>query len=95
MHSCTDTQAVCRGCGLKLEGSPYFKGGRAYVKTPTGAYKHAAKVNYYGGWVCSRSCDHKASLELEQDMPGHGYHQKRLGSEAQRSLDNNWIKDAS
>lgn len=30
MHHCTDTQAVCRGCGLKLRGSPSWKGGLAY-----------------------------------------------------------------
>ena len=83
---CTHTQAVCRGCGRRLNGSPYFKGGRAYVPRQDGSNGQEAKVNYYGGWVCSRGCDHRASLELEQSMPGHGWSQKQVGSEAARRI---------
>ena len=90
MHSCTDIQAVCRGCGKLLHGSPYFKGGSAYVMNATGGYKHRARSNYYGGWVCSRECDYRASLELEQSMPGHGYSQARPGTEAMRRIESNW-----
>jgi hypothetical protein len=93
MHSCTDTQAVCRGCGRLLKGSPYFKGGRASVMRADGSYSHAAKVNYFGGWVCSRSCDYRASLELEQSMPGHGHDQKQPGREAMRQIESNWPED--
>lgn len=89
-HSCTDTQAVCRGCGRKLNGSPYFKGGCAYVPNANGSSGARAKSNYYGGWVCSRGCDYNASLALEQDMPGHGYGQKQPGREAMARIENNW-----
>lgn len=88
MHSCTDTQAVCRGCGRKLEGSPYWKGGRAAVWV-NGRYSHAAKANYYGGWVCSRSCDYRASLELEGSMPGH-QGQRSLDGPAMARINANW-----
>ena len=66
MHHCTDTQAVCRGCGKLLDGSPYWKGGTAYVP----ATGRRAQKNHYGGWVCSESCDRRAHLEQEQSMPG-------------------------
>lgn len=95
-HSCTDTQAVCRGCGRNLQGSPYFKGGQAYVPAANPRHEYdrtPAKRNYYGGWVCSRRCDHRSSLELEQSMPGHGWSQQRLGSAAAQSLAANWDND--
>lgn len=85
MHS-SDDKAVCRGCGLVLRGEPYWAGKPAY-HPDTGVQ---VKVNYYGGFVCSRNCDIKASLELEQSMPGHGFSQKRIGPEAQRRVDHNW-----
>jgi hypothetical protein len=88
MFHCTDDTPVCRGCGRTLKGSPYFRGGRAYIPE-TGA---AARVNYFGGWVCSRTCDHRASLEQEQSMPGHGWQQKTLGSEASAALRRNWAE---
>lgn len=84
-YHCTDTQAVCRGCGQKLNGSPYWKGGSASL--PNG---QRAKANYYGGWVCSRRCDYRASLELEQDMPGHSYQQRAPGREAMARIESNW-----
>lgn len=71
---------------MTLRGTDYCYGGADY-HPQTGA---RCKVNYYGGYVCSRSCDHRSSLELEQSMPGHGWDQKRLGQAAQRSLDSNW-----
>lgn len=86
MYSCTDSQAVCRGCGKHLDGSPYFKGGRAYDPVT----RKQARFNYYGGHVCSRECDFRASLELEQDMPGHGWTQKRPGREAMARIESNW-----
>lgn len=85
MHSCTDTQAVCRGCGKLLRGNPYWKGGRAYH--PDG--KGSVKACYYGGWVCSRSCDYKACLELEESMPGHRG-QAKLDIHFVKRLDEKW-----
>ncbi|SDU48639.1 hypothetical protein SAMN05216476_2499 [Pseudomonas mediterranea] len=61
MHNCTDTQAVCRCCGLKLRGSPSWKGGLAYHPEPKGEVHQC----HYGGWVCSRRCDIRAWVELE------------------------------
>lgn len=86
----SDDQAVCRGCGAELDGSPYHRGGTAYVRRPDGSSGARAKANYYGGWVCSRSCDYRASLHLEQDMPGHGYRQTKPGSEAMSRINANW-----
>jgi len=78
--------AECRGCHKRLDGSPYSRGGIA--RNPdTGKM---AKANYYGGWVCSRECDFRASLELEQSMPGHGHGQTQISPEARRRIDRNW-----
>jgi hypothetical protein len=78
--------AECRGCGLPLRGRPYCYGGSAHHPR-TG---ERAKINHYGGYVCSRTCDYRASLELEQTMPGHGYQQTRLSCYASESLARNW-----
>lgn len=83
--------AKCRGCGRALFGKDYCFGGRAYVPNAAGECTYReAKRNYYGGFVCSRDCDFRASLELERSMPGHDWHQKHLGQSAQRSLESNW-----
>ncbi len=79
-------RATCRGCGRILSGKPYYMGGRAY-HPETG---ERCPSNHYGGFVCSRSCDFRASLELERSMPGHGDGQQRLGSFARESLERNW-----
>lgn len=91
MYHCTDTQARCRGCGKLLNGSPYFKGGFAYIPRADGCNGEQAKKNWYGGWVCSRSCDYRAELEQEESMPGHGG-QSRLGYDAVRRLDQKWAE---
>jgi len=78
--------ATCRNCGLVLEGRDYRFGGEAYHPVT----KERVKKNHYGGYVCSARCDYRASLDLEQSMPGHGYHQKTLGCFAQEAYDNNW-----
>jgi hypothetical protein len=90
MYSCTDTQAVCRGCGRHLNGNPYWKGGSAYIPRADGSNGAAAKKNYFGGWVCSRGCDRRASLELERSMPGHGPDQQSLSREAMARINSNW-----
>lgn len=92
MYSCTDTQAVCRGCGKLLKGSPYFKGGSA--STPEG---RSARVCYYGGWVCSYGCDVRACAELEDSMPGHGtglaHAMRTLDRRARERIKSNWPDD--
>lgn len=81
------TVATCRGCNRELSGKPYYMGGSAYdPKT-----RERCKVNFYGGFVCSRECDYKASRDLEQTMPGHTGRSQTLSCHAQRSLNNNWI----
>jgi hypothetical protein len=81
-----EEKATCRGCGKVLKGKPYYMGGGAYdLKTGV-----QCKVNFYGGYVCSKDCDISASLELERTMPGHSYSQTSLSSSALRSLKNNW-----
>lgn len=86
MHS-SDDKAVCRGCGRELIGKPYYMGGSAYLPGPKIA---RAPACHYGGYVCSRDCDVRACLELEQDMPGHGWQQARPGQAAMESINRNW-----
>lgn len=73
-----------------LRGKPYYMGGRAYHPR-TG---EQAKVNSYGGFVCSRSCDYRASLELEETVPGH-YGQRFLSGETLRRVNANWPEAAA
>lgn len=80
------TTAVCRGCGLVLEGKPYGEGGSARIP----GTRELAKRNYYGGYVCSEGCDRRACLELEQSMPGHGCKQTRVSDAAMRRIRENW-----
>lgn len=68
MHHCTDDEPVCRGCGLVLIGSPYWKGGSAYHPRT----RERAQACHYGGWVCSEQCDRRATIEQEASMPGSG-----------------------
>lgn len=86
MNTPVEEVATCRGCGMALKGKPYHLGGQAYHPR-TGA---RCKINYYGGFVCSRECDFRSSLALEQSMPGHGFEQKTLGMCAKESLKRNW-----
>jgi hypothetical protein len=79
----SDTQAVCRGCGLVLRGKPYFMGGDAYHPRT----KRRCPSNHFGGFVCSPQCDWRASLEQEQSMPGHGVTQR---SPSTQSLIQEW-----
>lgn len=81
----TEATAVCRGCRRTLRGKPYHMGGDAYL--PDGSQ---AKFNHYGGFVCSEDCDHRASLEQERSMPGHGDTQTSIGCYARESLNRNW-----
>ncbi|PCI45807.1 MAG: hypothetical protein COB41_00625 [Proteobacteria bacterium] len=78
--------AVCRGCRKKLRGEPYYKGKPAY-DPETG---ERCNVNFYGGFVCSQSCDKRASLELERTMPGHNCNQDTLSDPAMRDYNRKW-----
>lgn len=66
--SSKDEVATCRGCGRVLRGKPYYMGGDAYIPE-TG---QLAKVNHYGGFVCSPGCDYRASVRQHDSMPGCG-----------------------
>lgn len=81
----SDEVACCRGCGKVLDGKAYCFGGSAYDPVT----RKAAKVNTYGGYVCSRSCDQKASLWQEQSMPGNG-RQVRLSSQTALEIKRRW-----
>lgn len=78
--------AKCRSCGKVFLGKPWHLGGFAFEPVT----KEPAKANHYGGWVCSAECDYRASLELEQTMPGHGLSQKTIGCSAMDSYRRNW-----
>jgi hypothetical protein len=77
--------AECRGCGRPLNGTAYYLGGSAYI--PESGDK--AKVNFYGGYVCSRDCDKRVSLDMSSSMPGAGKAHRLNTSEAE-SLRANW-----
>jgi hypothetical protein len=83
--------ATCRHCRRTLRGDAFMYGGRAFI-LETG---EEAKVNHYGGFVCSFTCDQRASLALERSMPGHDAGQTRLGSYAQAALKRNWPEIAT
>lgn len=84
MHS-SDTHAVCRGCGLVLRGKPDWAGGHAY-HPETG---ERCPRTFYGGYVCSRNCDFKASVEQLASMPGcHGA--KYPDGGAMQKIRENW-----
>ena len=78
--------AECRHCRRELKGKPYYMGGPAYIPE-TGK---RARVNHYGGFVCSRECDFQASVALERSMPGHSYNQQTLGCYSRQSFARNW-----
>ena len=79
-------KAKCRGCGAVLSGKAYCYGGAAYLDNGD-----RAKVNHYGGFVCSESCDIKSSRELEDSMPGATTTGNRsLSCFAKISLNRNW-----
>ena len=92
MHHCTDTQAVCRGCGRELRGSPSWKAGLAYHPEPGGVVHRC----YYGGWVCSRNCDVRACVEQEGSMPGCATVRsfERLTRDAKESINYHWPEAA-
>lgn len=77
---------ICRGCGKLLNGDG-SQGNSVYDPDT----KKDAKWNYYGGWVCSKVCDHNSSLELERSMPGHmGQRSLSIGSQSYKSVKRNW-----
>lgn len=80
--------AECRHCGVKLIGKPYSMGGNAYLPPERGSWQ--ARVNHYGGFVCSERCDYEAALSLEQSMPGHGMRQKTLNPRLAAKIRANW-----
>jgi hypothetical protein len=76
---------------MELRGKPYYMGGVARHPI-TG---EQAKVNHYGGYVCSRRCDIRACVELEGTMPGcgsvNGYN--RLSCYAKDRIKSNWPEE--
>lgn len=54
--------------------------------------KKKAKWNWYGGWVCSRNCDEKASMDLQSSMPHAGVCKSLTGATAE-SVKRNWEED--
>lgn len=85
MSEPTQEKAFCRGCDRELNGPPYYTGKPAY-HPDTGA---RCKVNHYGGFVCSRECDYRASLEMHGSMPGCAG-ARNLDCFAQIHYNNNW-----
>lgn len=82
--------AKCRKCGKQLRGKPYHMGGGALLPLEDGGGR--AKVNHYGGYVCSYRCDYGAALDLEQSMPGH-MGQTRLSPPLSTKIFDRWEAD--
>ncbi|NFV80052.1 hypothetical protein [Magnetospirillum aberrantis] len=76
--------AVCRGCGMVLRGDAYMYGGSAYHPR-TG---ERCPSNFYGGFVCSEGCDRRASMAMENSMPGGPG--RYLSDPAAERLRRNW-----
>lgn len=83
-----EEKAKCRGCGKELLGKPYHLGGYAY-DPETGKQ---AKLNFYGGYVCSYQCDVRACLEMSSSMPGAGP-AISLNSPEREQVELNWGKE--
>lgn len=71
-----------------LVGKPYHLSTDLLAYVP-GKPERCAKINYYGGFVCSEACDYRASLEMHQDMPGCGTATKPETAAMQR-IRKNW-----
>ena len=80
--------AKCRGCRKRLNGTFYHLGGSAYDPV-TG---EQAKVNFYGGYVCSYNCDVKVCLEMSSSMPGAGP-AISLNSPEREQVERNWSEE--
>ena len=80
--------AKCRGCGKPLNGTSYHLGGSAYDPV-TG---EQAKINFYGGYVCSYNCDVRVCLEMSSSMPGVG-EAKSLNSFEREQVELNWPEE--
>lgn len=72
-----DEVATCRGCRMELRGKPYYMGGSAYHPR-TG---EQCKVNRYGGYVCSESCDQRATKEMHGDQDSYMMHKQMFERE--------------
>jgi hypothetical protein len=79
--------AECRRCKRKLKGRPYYTG-NLYAVVP--GTMQEARINYYGGFVCSRECDYYACLDLERTMPGHSLSKTTITSQARAKVEQNW-----
>ena len=75
--------AKCINCGRILDGKPYHFGSGAYFPDTT----ERVPANFYGGYVCSESCDIKHSLYIGSSMPGAG---KARFSRVSGHTRNNW-----
>ena len=78
-------KATCRYCGKVLKGFPYYTGKQAYIPDT----EKPAKVNFYGGWVCSYNCDYNACIDMKSSMPGAG-RAKSLSSAEMNRINDNW-----
>lgn len=89
-RECMAETAMCRGCGRELDGKPFYMGGSAYVpgtKTRSRPYGVQALSHFYGGYVCSASCNRRVFTE----MSGHSVWSS---DDAQRMRDGDAYFDA-
>lgn len=60
-------------------------------ENPT-SIKNGAKICFYGGLVCCRSCDWEACMRMESSMPGAGP-AKSPGQLSMQRIRDNWDCD--
>ena len=60
--------AECRNCGMKLVGEPFHLAKNIARHPKTG---DQCKINYYGGYVCSESCDRAATRKQDRSIDEH------------------------
>lgn len=86
-----DSNAECRGCGRAMLGEPYHTGKSAWIMNSRRHGLVRAPQCYYGGHVCSESCDTIACRELEGSMPGYGGKEpRRLSGNLDREISRKW-----
>lgn len=67
-------KATCRGCGMELNGTPYFMGGQAY-HPETG---ETCSISFWGGYVCSEDCDRSSDQRQKQSIDEHVLDSRRI-----------------
>lgn len=78
------TTVGCRHCNEPIEVKNEFSTTGKVIRT-----KKDAKWSYYGGLVCSKSCEENSVLEMNSSMPHAGVC-KSVPQSIQREINERW-----